>query len=124
VRRRDLIALAGGAVAWRGIAGAQPFSHGRPVVAFVHAVIPPSEMAGENPVSALARAFVHGLRDLGWIEGQTVIIERRSAEGDPQRAASAVMAPLARCWPSKSLYLEERHPDSACAQTVLEIRLC
>jgi hypothetical protein len=24
----------------------------------------------------------------------------------------------------KSLYLEERHPDSACAQTVLEIRLC
>jgi putative ABC transport system substrate-binding protein len=27
------------------------------------------------------RAFVHGLRDLGWIDGQTIVIERRSAEG-------------------------------------------
>jgi putative ABC transport system substrate-binding protein len=36
---------------------------------------------------------VHGLRDLGWIEGQTVVIERRSAEGDPQRAP-AIFAEL------------------------------
>jgi putative ABC transport system substrate-binding protein len=48
--------------------------------------MPPAEMAGSNPSSPLARAFVHGLRDLGWIEGQTVVIERRSAEGDPRRA--------------------------------------
>jgi putative ABC transport system substrate-binding protein len=43
-------------------------------------------MVGSDPVSPLARAFVHGLRDLGWVEGQTVMIERRSAEGQPQRA--------------------------------------
>jgi putative ABC transport system substrate-binding protein len=50
-------------------------------------------MAGSNPISPLARAFVHGLRDLGWIEGKTVVIERRSAEGDPQRAP-AIFAEL------------------------------
>jgi putative ABC transport system substrate-binding protein len=35
----------------------------------------------------LARAFLHGLRDHGWIEGRTVVIERRSAEGRPERGA-------------------------------------
>src|SRR5262249_23502758 len=29
--------------------------------------------------------FVHGLRDLGWIEGRNIVIERRSAEGRPDR---------------------------------------
>jgi putative ABC transport system substrate-binding protein len=36
---------------------------------------------------------VHGLRDLGWIEGRTIVIERRSAEGQPQRAP-AIFAEL------------------------------
>jgi len=78
--------------AWPLVARAQPTPR-RPVVAFVDAVIPPAEMAGSNPISPLARAFVHGLHDLGWIEGQTVVIERRSAEGDPQRAP-AIFAEL------------------------------
>jgi putative ABC transport system substrate-binding protein len=75
----------GGAAVWPLVARAQPRSQ-RPVVAFVHAVIPLAEMEGSNPKSPLALAFVHGLRDLGWIEGQTITIERRSAEGDPRRA--------------------------------------
>jgi putative ABC transport system substrate-binding protein len=86
MRRRDFMTLVGGAAAAPLAARAQPFPR-RPVVAFVHAVIPPAEMAGPEPVSPLARAFVHGLRDLGWVEGRTVVIERRSAEGQPQRAA-------------------------------------
>jgi putative ABC transport system substrate-binding protein len=85
MRRREFIGLLGGAAALPLVARAQPTTR-RPVVGFVHAVIPPAEMAGSNPNSSLARAFVHGLHDLGWIEGQTVVIERRSAEGDPQRA--------------------------------------
>ena len=65
----------------------------RPVVGFVHAVIPPAEMAGPDPISPLARAFVHGLRDSGWIEERAVVIDRRSAEGQPERAA-AIFAEL------------------------------
>src|SRR5579862_752074 len=85
MRRREFITLLGGAAGWPLGARAQPKPR-RPVVGFVHAVIPLAEMTGANPISPLARAFVHDLRDLGWIEGQTVVIERRSAEGDTQRA--------------------------------------
>jgi putative ABC transport system substrate-binding protein len=77
--------LLGGAAVWPLAARAQQTPR-HPVVAFVHAVIPPAEITGPDPISPLASAFVHGLRDLGWIEGQTVTIERRSAEGDPGRA--------------------------------------
>src|SRR5262250_2206378 len=92
MQRRQFITLLSSAAAWPLVVHAQPTTR-RPVVAFVHAVIPPAEMAGSDPVSPLARAFVHGLRDRGWIEGQTVVIERRSAEGDPQRAP-AIFAEL------------------------------
>ena len=93
MKRREFITLLGGAAAaWPLVARAQPTPR-RPIVAFVHAVIPQAEMAGSDPVSPLARAFVYGLRDFGWIEGQTVVIERRSAEGQPQRAP-AIFAEL------------------------------
>jgi putative ABC transport system substrate-binding protein len=92
MKRREFITLLGGAAAWPSVVRAQSTPR-RPVVAFVHAVIPQIEMAGSAPVSPLARAFVHGLRDLGWIEGRTVVIERRSAEGQPQRAP-AIFAEL------------------------------
>src|SRR5438876_7200240 len=96
LRRREFIALLGGAAAaWPLTARAQPTGR-RPVVAFVHAVIPPAEMAGSNPISPLARAFVHGLRDLGWIQGRTIVIERRSAEGEPQRAPAIFAELVAR----------------------------
>jgi putative ABC transport system substrate-binding protein len=85
MRRRDFISLLTGAAGWPLLARAQ--QSGRlPIVAFVHAVVAPVEMAGPDPISPLARAFVHGLRDFGWIEGRTIAIERRSAEGQPQRA--------------------------------------
>ena len=91
-RRKFITALGEAAAVWPLVARAQSTPR-RPVVAFVHAVIPPAEMAGPDPISPLARAFLQGLRDLGWIEGQTVVIERRSAVGDPQRA-SAIFAEL------------------------------
>ena len=95
MRRRNFITLLGGGVAWPLVARAQPTPR-RPVVGFVHAVIPLAEMTGSNPTSPLARAFVQGLHDLGWIEGQTVVIERRSAEGDPQRAPAIFAELVAR----------------------------
>ena len=42
---------------------------------------PLSEMAGLEPANALTRGFVQGLRALDYVEGQNLILERRSAEG-------------------------------------------
>lgn len=96
LRRREFIARAGGtAVAWPLAARAQQPKR-RPVVGVVFAATPVAEMLGPNPVSPLARGFVHGLRDLGWIDGASVIIDRRSAEGDPQRAPTIFAELLAR----------------------------
>ena len=65
-----------------------------PVVGLVFGATPLAEMAGPEPVSPTARAFLLGLRDHGWIEGKNSLIERRSAEGDPNRAP-AIYAELA-----------------------------
>jgi putative ABC transport system substrate-binding protein len=92
MKRREFITLLSSAATWPLVARAQPTPR-RPIVAFVHAVIAPAEMAGSDPVSPLARAFVHGLRDLGWVEGRTIVIDRRPAEGQPQRAP-AIFAEL------------------------------
>jgi putative ABC transport system substrate-binding protein len=43
----------------------------------------------------LARAFVEGLRDLGLVEGHTIVIERRSAEGRYERLPSLMQELLA-----------------------------
>ena len=50
-------------------------------VALISQAVPISKMAGPNPTAPAARAFVHAMRQLGYIEGQNLILERRSAEG-------------------------------------------
>src|SRR5258708_29657221 len=49
-----------------------------PRVALVFRTVPLAEMAGSDPVSPTARAFVHALRDLGLVDGRNIVIERRS----------------------------------------------
>jgi putative ABC transport system substrate-binding protein len=44
-----------------------------------------ADMAGPEPRSVLLRQFLQGLQELGYVEGQHVVIERRSAEGKPER---------------------------------------
>jgi putative tryptophan/tyrosine transport system substrate-binding protein len=51
---------------------------------------PVSEMTGPEPVNVAARAFVRGLRALGYAEGRNLILERRSAEGTFERFAPIV----------------------------------
>jgi putative tryptophan/tyrosine transport system substrate-binding protein len=46
---------------------------------------PIADMAGPEPRSVILRSFLEGLRELGYVEGQNVVIERRSAEGTTQR---------------------------------------
>jgi putative ABC transport system substrate-binding protein len=47
-------------------------------------------MAGPEPANAAARAFIQGLRALGYVEGRNLILERRSAEGRFERFAPLV----------------------------------
>ena len=51
---------------------------------------PVSEMAGPEPINDGARAFVRGLRTLGYVEGRNLVLERRSAEGRFERFAPIV----------------------------------
>jgi putative ABC transport system substrate-binding protein len=48
---------------------------------------PLSEIAGPEPRGSSFRAFVYGLRALGYVEGQNLVLERRSAEGRYERFA-------------------------------------
>ena len=49
---------------------------------------PSAAMAGPEPRSNLLGPFLLGLRELGYVEGQNIAIERRSAEGKPERLPS------------------------------------
>ena len=76
--RRDFITLLGSAAAWPLAARAQ--QAGKP---------PTIGFLGANPAieSQRVAAFTHRLRELGWIEGRTVSIEYRWAEGRSERYA-------------------------------------
>lgn len=77
MRRRDFITLLGGAAAWPVVAWAQQARH-VPIVGYV---------APTNPLtpSRSTDAFLQRLRELGWIDGQTIAIESRWAAGRPER---------------------------------------
>jgi len=78
-RRQFIFALGGAAVAWPLAARAQQAGK-LPTIGFLGANTPASQ-------SQWTAAFVQRLRDLGWIEGRTVAIEYRWAEGRSERLA-------------------------------------
>jgi putative tryptophan/tyrosine transport system substrate-binding protein len=80
MRRREFITLLGGAaVAWPLSVGAQ--QPAMPIVGYLN---------GQSPatVSRNLAAFLQGLRGVGYVEGQTVAIEYRWAEGQYDRLPS------------------------------------
>jgi len=80
MRRREFIALVGSAAAaWPLAARAQQPAK-QPSFGFLGSSTP-------SAMSQWVAAFVQRLRDLGWIEGRTVTIEYRWAEGRSSRAA-------------------------------------
>ena len=90
MRRRELIIGLGGVVAgWPLGAGAQ---QGGKVhrVGLIFSNSPVSEMVGPDPIHPLARTFVHTLRALGYVEGQNLAFEHRSAEGRFERFGEIV----------------------------------
>jgi putative ABC transport system substrate-binding protein len=76
VRRRELIALLGGAMAWPLAASAQ--QPAMPVIGFLTARAP-----GDSP--HFMAAFCQGLKDTGFVEGQNVAMEYRFAGNQNDR---------------------------------------
>jgi putative tryptophan/tyrosine transport system substrate-binding protein len=76
MRRREFISLLGGAAAWPLTARAQQ-SGKLPTIGFLGV-----DTTSWGPWTA---AFVERLRELGWIDGSTIAIEYRWAEGRPER---------------------------------------
>jgi len=74
MRRRAFITLLGGAAAWPIVARAEQ-------VGKVYRIGVIS--AGSNLMADTSSALVEGLRELGWIEGENIVIERRYAETGP-----------------------------------------
>jgi putative tryptophan/tyrosine transport system substrate-binding protein len=79
MRRREFITLLGGSAAWPFAAHAQQPSK-KPIAGFLGASTP---AAAEQWVAA----FAQRLRELGYIDGSTVAIEYRWAEGRNERMA-------------------------------------
>ena len=79
IRRREFISLLGGAAAWPLAARAQ--QPGKlPTIGFLGSLT-------QSAQSTWTDAFVKPMREHGWIEGRTVAIEYRWAEGRRERFA-------------------------------------
>jgi putative ABC transport system substrate-binding protein len=78
MKRRQFIALAGGAAAWPMGARAQK-AGGLPIIGFLG--------ADEIAFGPWTAAFVARLHELGWIEGRTVAIDYRWSQGRTERYA-------------------------------------
>jgi putative ABC transport system substrate-binding protein len=85
IRRALLGRLAAGTLwsAWPALR-AQPADKPKRI-ALVFWSEPLASLSGPDPPDPSLRAFMHRLRDLGWVEGRNLAVERHSAEGDRER---------------------------------------
>jgi ABC-type uncharacterized transport system substrate-binding protein len=81
MKRRDLIALIGGAFAMPIAVRAQQRSGKRPIIGLLTAGAPATHGRWVN-------AFVQRMNELGWVDGRTIAIEYRWGKGRPDRYAA------------------------------------
>ena len=117
LKRREFITLLGGAAAGWPLAARAQQPAKLPTIGFLGPTTPSAD-------SQRVAAFVQRLRELGWIEGRTVAIEYRWAEGRSERAPRS--RPSSSGSKSMSLSRRERrvshcgkagdigHPDRLC----------
>ena len=86
MRRREFIALVGGAVACPSVVSAQ--HQPTPLIGFLSSL-------GSSDLPLISPAFNDGLRAAGFVEGRNLLIEYRWADGGYQRLP-ALAAELAR----------------------------
>jgi ABC-type uncharacterized transport system substrate-binding protein len=79
MRRRDFVTLFGAATAWPLSARAQPSTRVA-TIGFLDAT-------SRSTQGQVASEFVRRLRELGWRDGQNLVVEVRWAEGQPERYA-------------------------------------
>jgi putative tryptophan/tyrosine transport system substrate-binding protein len=77
MRRRDFITLAGGVAAWPLAARAEQRTRAVPVIGFLH----PGLSDGSSVTYA---ALIDGLREIGYVDGETIKIEARWGQGKPE----------------------------------------
>ena len=54
-------------------------------VVYVATSTPLSDMTGANPANKAIRAFVHGMRELGYVRGENLLLDMRTLEGRMER---------------------------------------
>jgi hypothetical protein len=80
LRRRHFITLLGGAAAWPLAARAQQATGKMRRIGVL------MNLAADDPESmAVIGAFLHGLHQLGWVDGRNVVIHYRWGAGDHER---------------------------------------
>src|SRR5512134_211784 len=77
MRRREFITVLGSALAWPLAAHAQRSGKRAPTVGVL--------LYGTPDTDPNYGSFLRGLRELGYVEGQTIVLEPRSAESKPER---------------------------------------
>jgi len=77
--------LATGLLGAPRLAKAQSARKTSPRIGFIFSNTPRAELDGPRPASPHLRAFLDQLRELGWVDGQNITVERRTAGGQLER---------------------------------------